>query len=108
VLVQGHASGTRDDVPPVAEANYHEFYYDLEDRLQLVVFYPTDARPFVSDKLFYSGKYPLARASYSSEGLSYIDYVYYEQTYPAAACRYLQDGRIVLLTEMRNAGFEKE
>ena len=98
IMVHGHSYGMTDEVPP--SRSYHAFYYDTQGYLQFIAFHPPEGEAYVTDKILYRQRQPTVRASYSTEGLSYIDYVHYREVSPVVSCRMLRDGTIVLLKRL--------
>lgn len=102
VTVHGQGLAVVDDAPPAQRRSYHAFYYDSQGQLRLVTFHPSEGNAYVTDQILYNQQRPMARVSYSAEGLSYIDYVHYQKASPVASCRMLRDGAIVLLKKLRD------
>ena len=95
ILVRGHSHGTDEHVPPSDGKFYHEFYFDKDERLVFNVAHPPNGDKYVTDYLLYKRGKPFARLSYSKNGLSYGNYVYYHREQPFLSCRILKDGKVV-------------
>ena len=95
ILVQGHTYGADEHIPPADGKFYHEFYSDQEGRLVFVVAHPPDGQRYVTDHILYEQGQPFGRLSYSKEGLSYGDYVYYHRGRPYLSCRIWKEGDAV-------------
>ena len=104
ILVQGHAYGADEHIPPADGKFYHEFYSDKEGRLVFVVAHPPDGQRYVTDHILYEQGQPFGRLSYSKDGLSYGDYVYYHRGRPFLAGRIWNNGGAVQVAMKRVHG----
>jgi len=97
VMVHGVNHSTPDDRPPAGGGFYSAFYYDAEGRLRLIVRYPPDQQPYVSDHIVYHASNPVARICYSRESLSYGDFISYVDGKPFLSYRENNGGSIGLV-----------
>ena len=67
------------------------YYFDSGSKLQYVVSQDSQGHALVTNRLFYRGECPVGRATYTTNGLSEIWFVYDEKEVPLVYCRLIPD-----------------
>ena len=97
VKVEGKSRSLDENIRPTNGQFYNEFYFDNEENIVYVVANDPNGEPYVTGHSLYRNDRLFARITYSKNGLSFGDYVYYYKNKPYLSCRILKDGSAVLI-----------